>query len=40
LARHLARVARQPARYESNQAIAEIRRVNPETRIQTDGPIS
>jgi cation diffusion facilitator CzcD-associated flavoprotein CzcO len=40
LARHLARVARQPARYESNQAIAEIRRVNTETRIQTDGPIS
>ena len=39
LARHLARVAKQPARYESNQAIAEIRRVNPETRIQTDGPV-
>jgi cation diffusion facilitator CzcD-associated flavoprotein CzcO len=40
LARHLARVARQPAHYESNQAIAEIRRANQETRIQTDGPIS
>ena len=39
LARHLARVARQPARNEANQAVAEIRRVNPETRIQTDGPI-
>jgi thioredoxin reductase len=40
LARHLARVATQPARNESNKAIAEIGRVNPETRIQTDGPIS
>jgi thioredoxin reductase len=39
LATHLARVARQPARSASNQAVAEIRRINPETRIQTDGPI-
>jgi thioredoxin reductase len=39
LAGHLARVARQPARSTSNQATAEVRRVNPETRIQTDGPI-
>jgi thioredoxin reductase len=39
LAGHLARVARHPARSASNQAMAEVRRVNPETRIQTDGPI-
>jgi hypothetical protein len=39
LAGHLARVARQPAGSASKQATAEVRRVNPETRIQTDGPI-
>jgi cation diffusion facilitator CzcD-associated flavoprotein CzcO len=39
LARHLARVARQPARHESNQAMAQIRRGRVEAPIQTDGPM-
>jgi cation diffusion facilitator CzcD-associated flavoprotein CzcO len=39
LARHLARVARQPARYESNHAMAQIRRGRAEAPIQTDGPM-